>query len=124
MEFATIKPPPAPSSQHRRIYAREVSSGNQRGTQNILGQQTLIDEESGDRIVLGHYSDEFGIFGLTFPSGDFNKPVLSWKIVGQTYYFYDLDNGNVNIIQLGQLPDDSYGLAISKLTQNVADAFS
>jgi hypothetical protein len=42
---------------------------------------------------------------------------------GQTWKWYDKIN-NKNIMQVGKLPDGTYGWAIAKVGNNVADAFS
>lgn len=73
----------------------------------------------GSTIGMGQIpnTEEIGFFTLD-PDGN-----LVSKWVGATLYFYDLDTGKNNI-QLGVLPDDTYGLVVAKEGEDVEDIFS
>ncbi len=68
-------------------------------------------------IIPGPNTDEFG-FSSTNTTGE-----LVMKIVNGTLYVYDVTSDK-NIIQMGKLPDGSYGLAVAKTGYNVADAIT
>ena len=60
---------------------------------------------------------EFGFFG-TDTAGN-----VVFKIIGSTFYVNDIVN-NTNVMQIGKMPDGSYGTAIAKVGKNVSDIFS
>lgn len=45
-----------------------------------------------------------------------------FELQGQTWYWYDKNYGT-NVMQVGLLPDGSYGWAVATQGNNVADAF-
>ncbi len=144
------------SSDLSRVLPRQISTGNQRGTQNITGKITVTNPVTGEidiaidgttgtinvgsgaividgpnnavtvtnddnsKVEMGLIPDgsgDFGFFALD------TSGYLLYKIVGSTQYWYDKTYG-LNNIQMGLLPDGSYGLAIAKPGNSVASAFS
>ncbi len=112
-----------------RIQPRQVGTGLMRGTQTILNTD-------GSKITLGKISgtSEFGIAyydpddnllssitGTTYSFYDTNGSLIQ-KITGGTTYIYDITT-NKNIIQIGKLPDGSYGMVVAKPDVDVADVF-
>jgi hypothetical protein len=108
-----------------------LQSGNMRGTQTVGFGNTKIDS-ANNRIIItnsvdnsqigigtvpGSTTGEFGFFSLDSNSN------LIMKIVGPTQFVYDLTT-NKNIIQIGRLPDGSYGMAVAKSGFNVSDGIS
>lgn len=49
---------------------------------------------------------------------------LIQKIVAGTTYYYDIVNGNVNVMIEGKKPDGTYGFAVAAKGKNVADGYS
>lgn len=94
------------------IQPYKVGSGVMRGTQ-------IIANTDGSRVILGVLPDSTD-FGIAFldPNGN-----LINKIIGPTQYVYDLLTGK-NIIQIGKLPDGTYGMAVAKSGYNVSDGIS
>lgn len=112
-----------------RVLPRQLSTGSTRGTQTVGYGNTKIDG-SNNRITIGtpdggtlgfgsipgSENDEFGFFS-TNADGD-----LVMKIVDGTWYVYNLDDGT-NVMQSGQLPDNTYGWAVAKEGKDVADGY-
>lgn len=88
-----------------------ILSGQNRGTQRVSNTD-------GSYVLVGNLPDN--TFGIGF--FDANNNLVS-KNIGQTQYVYDITTGK-NIIQIGKLPDGTYGFVAAKTGLNVADAFS
>lgn len=108
----------------------KLGSGVMRGTQ-------IIANTDGSKVILGLLPKNQG-FGIAFTdtTGNIISTVTSntysfydtsgnlvSQITGPTQYIYDLTT-NKNILQMGKLPDGTFGLAIAKSGFNVSDAFS
>jgi hypothetical protein len=106
----------------QRLMPRELKSGSQRGEMTIQGKLTVRNPDTDERVVIGSVDGEFGIFGAEATAGDDSSLNIAWKAVGQTFYYYDLDDGR-NIMQVGKLPDGTYNFASAKATYEVEDAF-
>lgn len=104
----------------QRLMPRELKAGSQRGEIIIQGKLTVTDPTSDERIIIGTVGDNFGIFGAVDST---DNPEIAYKIVGQTFYFYDLNNESANIMQFGKVPDETFGFAIAKTGSEVADIF-
>lgn len=91
----------------------KLGSGVMRGTQ-------IIQNTDGSQITLGNLPNSSTQFGITFidPSGN----TISTN-TGATQMIYDISTGK-NIIQIGKLPDGTYGMAVAKAGFNVSEAFS
>lgn len=128
-----------------RQLPRQISTGSTRGTQTVgygntkidgtnnsitIGDSILLDGnnnlievtgDDGSQVGMGAIPDsdtgEFG-FSSTDSSND-----LVMKIVNGTFYVYDITT-NKNIIQIGKLPDGSFGMAVAATGFNVSDAIS
>lgn len=111
-DFATISDV-AISSDSQRVTPQQVATGTARGTQTYAN----ID---GSYMTLGLIPDNGMDFGIAFfdPSG-----TLISKITSSTQYVYDKTTGK-NIMQIGLLPDGSYGFAVARVGNNVADGFT
>lgn len=105
-------------------------AGQLRGTQNVGSSGAQIDA-ANNRITLtnpatgsvvgigaipGSTTGEFGFFSQD-SSGN-----LIFKIVGATFYVYDATTSK-NAIQMGKLPDSSYGFAAAVTGSNVSEGF-
>ena len=122
--FPFVDNAPIISANQDRVLPRQMSSGKSRGENTITGSMVIVDEnDSTQRIVIGNVNGEFGVFGVSLETNDPNAQTVIWKIVGQTYYFYDLVNGSVNIMQVGKLPDATFGWAVAKTGINVSEAY-
>jgi hypothetical protein len=109
-KYASVPDVPLVVDTANRVLPRQVSTGTSRGQQNILGAD-------GSKVVIGEFGDTPPTFGIAFYDSGGN---LVNKIVGPTQYVYDLTTGK-NIIQIGKLPDGSYGMAVAKAGFDVAD---
>lgn len=108
-------------AQQQRVMPRELKAGSQRGEMTIQGKLTVRNPESDERILVGNYNDEFGIFGATITGNDENNLDISWKIIGKTRYIY---NNGENFLQDGVLPDSTGGFIIVKSGNEVADVYN
>jgi hypothetical protein len=102
--------PVAPETD--RVAPRQVATGTQRGTQTIMNTD-------GSYVTLGLIpnSNDFGV--AFFDATDH----LISKNTATTQYIYDVASGK-NIIQIGKLPDGTYGMAVAKSGYNVSDAIT
>ncbi len=84
-----------------------------------LHRRITITQTDGSSVGIGIIGDtgELGTFVT-----DANGNLISKTVNGTTYY-YDLTT-NKNIIQIGKLPDGSYGMAVAKAGYNVSDGIS
>lgn len=109
----------------------KLGTGSMRGTQTVGFGDTKIDG-ANNRIIITNPTDgtkvgigtvpgsttgEFGFFTLD----DDDNVII--KIVGPTMYVFDLLTSK-NIIQIGKLPDSTYGMVVAKPDVDVADVFS
>lgn len=95
-----------------RVLPRQVSTGVNRGTQTVMGQD-------GTQIQIGNINNttEFGISVID------KDGFILFKLVGQTWFWYDKTT-NKNVMQVGKLPDGTYSMAIAKPGNDVDDAFN
>lgn len=128
--FATIPDVPI-SFDNQRVNPNQIASGVTRGTQtymNVDGSYMtmgVIPDNSGD-IGVGFFTSSGTLISKSTSTTDFKYDTsgnLIFKNDGQTQFVYDETTGK-NIIQIGKLPDGSYGWAVAKVGNNVADAFS
>lgn len=89
-----------------------VLSGTNRGQQRI-------NSTNGSYMLLGLQNNNVD-FGIGFY--DRTGSLIS-KNLGPTQYVYDKTTGK-NVIQIGLLPDSTYGFAVAAPGYNVADGFS
>jgi hypothetical protein len=111
-DFATILDNPiAPGTD--RVSPNQVMTGVTRGTQTIVSQD-------GSTVTFGLIPGSQTELGVAFfdPKGN-----LISKNVGPTQFIYDITTGK-NVMQIGKLPDGSYGTAVAATGFNVADGFS
>lgn len=129
-DFATI-PGVSVATATNRVLPRQVTTGVTRGTQTI--QNT-----DGSYVTLGLIPDGGTDFGIAFfnSSGviiskntgavetiyDSSGNMISQN-TGETQFIYDGNTGK-NVMQIGKLPDDTYGFAVAATGDNVADGYS
>lgn len=107
-----------------RTTPRTIGTGQQFGSQRIVGDLTIANPDNTERIVIGKLLNEFGIFGCVTQNNDENNLAIRWKIIGQTFYWYDPVNANVNQMQVGKMPDGTYNVAIAKTGLDVNNAIT
>lgn len=96
-----------------RVNPNQVTTGTTRGTQTYPNLD-------GSYMTLGLIPDGGTDFGIAF----FDKTgTLITKITQETQYVYDKTSG-VNIMQIGKLPDGTYGMVVAKPGIDVADLFT
>lgn len=111
-----------------RVAPRQVTSGVTRGTQTIMNTD-------GSYVTLGLIPDGGTDFGIAFFSSvgnliskntgtvesmyDTNGNLISQN-TGETQSIYDPTTGK-NVMQIGKLPDGTYGFAVAAIGFNVAD---
>lgn len=100
-----------PQMPLERVLPRQTSTGISRGTQAIIS-------EDGVQISIGTIQDNQG-FGLSMTD---STGFILFKLSGQTWYWYDKTTGK-NIMQVGLLPDGSYGFAVAEADKNVSEGF-
>lgn len=129
-DFATI-PDTSVDAIATRTLPRQVTTGITRGTQTIMNTD-------GSYVTLGLIPDGGTDFGIAFfdvngniiskNTGsveymyDSNNNLIS-KNTGETQFIYDANTGK-NIMQIGKLPDDTYGFAVAATGFDVADGIS
>lgn len=111
-EFATIPDVPVQSATSR-VNPNQIPSGVTRGTQTFMNTD-------GSYMTTGLIPDGGTDFGIAFFD---NSGTLISKITASTQYVYDKTTGK-NIMQIGKLPDGTYGWAVAKVGSNVKDGFS
>lgn len=114
-----------------RILPRQISTGSMRGTQ-IVGYGAVKIDGSNNTISITAPSTSTTINVGVIPTATITGVGLSivdssgftlFKMDGQTWYWYDKTTTK-NVMQIGKLPDGTYGTAIAKSGFNVQDAFS
>lgn len=91
-------------------------------TTNTISNGINVVNTDGSRVGMGAIPDGSGDFGFYAQDGAGN---LLYKIVGSTQYVYDItQTPHTNVMQIMKLPNGTYGEAIAKIGENVADAFS
>lgn len=109
--FATIPDVPVEATSDR-VTPGQVATGTTRGTQTYMNTD-------GSYMTMGLIPNSTD-FGIAF----FDKSgTLISKTTSSTQYVYDKTTGK-NVMQVGKLPDGTYGWAIAKVGFNVADGFS
>jgi hypothetical protein len=128
-DFATIPDVPI-QAESNRVNPNQVASGVTRGTQTYMNTD-------GSYMTMGLIPNttNFGIAFFTAAGKLISKSTstvdykydtlgnLIFKNDGQTQYIYDKTTGK-NVVQIGKLPDGSYGWAVAKSGYNVSDAIS
>lgn len=111
--FATIPDVAIPADSQARVTPQQVATGTTRGTQTYANTD-------GSYMTLGLIPDGGTDFGIAFfdPDG-----TLISKVTSVTQYVYDKTTGK-NIMQIGKLPDGSYGWAVAKVGNDVKDGFT
>lgn len=97
-----------------------IGSGVTRGDQTLGGTLTIANAD-GSSIVLGAVpastTNQYGISVLSANGS------ITQRTIGETIFIDDTTTGK-NVIQIGLLPDGTYGLAIAEDGFNVADGFN
>lgn len=99
---------------------------------NALLKSQVFSDGSNKRMIIGYQKDGWGSgkdFGIkiSIDGVDVTKATddqLLFKMDLQTWYFYNPDDDNHNVVQLGILPDGNGGIAVAKPGYDVEDAFS
>lgn len=114
-----------------RVLPRQVGTGVTRGTWRI-------NNTDGSYITIGEIPDSGGEFGVAYFNADgviISKNLgttqyqyntdgeLVFKNTGETLFIYDVVN-NKNIIQMGLLPDGTYGMVVAKVGIDVSEVFA
>lgn len=95
------------------VQPNQVNSGVGRGTQRFVNSD-------GSYVTIGQIPGTTNEFGIAF--FDRSNNMIS-KNNGSTQYVYDITTGK-NIIQMGKLPDGTYGLVVAKVGYNVSEIFT
>lgn len=133
-----------------QVYARKVRRGTLRGTQGVGGQKIVLDSDNEkisvstvsvgqianenkgivvrdstgtNRLLIGELANgeiEFRVSKENIDVTEATNTQLIFKDDFSTRTYYDDSNSR---IQIGKLPDDTYGIAISKPGNDVEDAF-
>lgn len=119
------------SSDISRVLPRQMSTGSTRGVQTVGYGNTKIDG-TNNTITIGNQSTGFSIslgviqgstgegVGLSVTdSTNFNL----FKMDGQTWFWYDATT-HKNVMQVGLLPDGSYGWSVAAPGHDVSEGFS
>lgn len=114
---------PYRQAEQMRVMPRQLSTGSQRGTMTIQGKLVVQNPLTNERILIGSYNDEFGIFQAQTVNGDENVLNVAKKTIGVTDYYFDLDTGR-NFAQFGKLPDGTFNLVLVDTPSNVVDVFA
>lgn len=93
-------------------------------------QSQVLSDGTNKRMIIGYQKDGWGTgrdFGIkvSIPGVDVNNATdsqLLFKMDLETWFFYDAGTSK-NIMQLGKLPDDSYGFVAVKTGSDVQDAY-
>lgn len=121
-----------PASDISRVLPRQLSTGSTRGTQTVGYGNTKIDGTNNTitienpttdvTISLGVIQGSITGSGVGLSISNANNFNL-FKMDGQTWYWYSPTTGK-NVMQVGLLPDGSYGWAVAAPGYNVSDGFS
>lgn len=114
---------PYRQAEQMRVMPRQLSTGAQKGEMTVFGKIIVGNPNNNERIIIGTNGDDFGFFGAESNGGDEANLDIAWKIVGQTFYFYDIDDDGRNIMQVGKLPDGTFNMVAAKDGYEVEDAF-
>lgn len=128
-----------------RVLGRQISSGNIRGNQNITGTLTIVSPTNNSPVMtLSGTNQTISIitspatstssmtgtltFGLNTDSSygmqvTDNSGFVLFELNGTTWKWYDKTTGN-NVMQIGLLPDGTYGMAVAKKGYNVSSLYS
>lgn len=99
------------SGSQSGVAATSVSSSDQGFGFSVTGSD-------GTTLLLGVLSDGSLGMSITDPSG-----FELFKLNGSTWFWYD-KNYNVNVMQIGELPDSTYGEAVAKQGLNVSSIYT
>ncbi len=142
---------PAPSTDSKNSFFGIKISASGYNVNDVTDAHLLIKDDFSNSIKTwygttgaiamqeGKLSD--GSFGLSFPTTDGGTLVVGalsdgnygmryqdstgytlFEMTGSTWYWYDKSTGK-NVMQVGKLPDGSYGWAVAKSGKNVLDGF-
>lgn len=115
-----------PSGNQSQFFGQKVSkpginvnqaSDSQLLYKNDWSAQTFYAED-GSAISFGTNDD--GTLGMQVKD---NSGFVLFKMNGTTWLWYDKNTGN-NVMQVGLLPDGSYGWAVAPVGQDVAQGFN
>ena len=119
------------ASNLSRMLPRQLSTGSTRGTQTVGYGNTKIDgtkntitignQATGFTLNLGVIANSTGE-GVGMSITDSANFTL-FKMDGQTWYWYDATTKK-NVMQVGLLPDGSYGWAVSAPGYDVSQGFT
>lgn len=87
------------------------------------GLQTATSGSDGNIVYGAFTSFVTGETAYGLQMTDTNGDVI-FEMNGQTWYWFDPNNGYVNNMQVGKLPDGTYGWAVATTGNSVADAYS
>jgi hypothetical protein len=85
---------------------------------NPQGFGFSVTDTTGTTLLLGILADGTLGMSITDPSG-----FELFKLNGSTWFWYD-KNFNVNVMQIGELPDGTYGEAVAKQGLNVSSIYT
>lgn len=99
---------------------------------NSLTKSIVFSDGQNKRMLIGYQKNGWGDgkdFGIkiSIDGVDVSKASdsqLLFKMDMQTWFFYNPDDSNHNVMQLGILPDGQGGIAVAKPGQDVGNAFS
>jgi hypothetical protein len=99
---------------------------------NALTKSIVFSDGQNKRMLIGYQKNGWGDgkdFGIkiSIDGVDVSKASdsqLLFKMDMQTWFFYNPDDSNHNVMQLGILPDGKGGIAVAKTGNDVEDAFS
>lgn len=78
----------------------------------------VVKDINGNQITFGLTSDN--TLGIELKD---NTGYTTFKLSGNTWYWYDKTT-TTNVMQIGKLPDGTYGFAVAVSGANVSDIFS
>lgn len=108
-----------PQMNLERTLPRQVSTGNQRGTQRITGSLVLANPVDGTPYI----SLSGGQQSINISSPNYSTPVISSQGASQRILVTDPSSKLVRIV-IGRMPNGLFGIAISKPGYDVLEAFS
>jgi hypothetical protein len=106
-----------------RVNPTRVGSGATTGTQTLNGTQNIINPDSDSTLTIGSIEgDDRTKLNIGFTIKDKDDFTL-FVLNDQTWSWFDKTTKK-NVIQIGKLPDGSYGFAVADIGKDVADGFN
>lgn len=122
--------PPVLETQRKPLLPKDIISGSLPGATQIRvgGDENILIDGLNKRITVTTSGGTSGVGTIpgSNESGFFSQNAdgdLVMKIVLGTLYFYDIANGSVNKLRLGEMPDSTYNMVIAKDGIDVDDLF-